>query len=1012
MKERIGTETNAQPQLFVPAGKVDFNFARKSRAPVTDRETLLFLPNRSRYKAWNACARRAGKLIVLLLAVILAAGCSGDDSREGELGLESFPFAFNGMEAPALDDLVAGRLGPRPQGSIKTVVEHYLQQYQPEGKLPKLFETTRVYDRNGVLLAEFFEEGRRTWVTLDQISPALVSATVATEDSSFFTNRGVDSRRIVGAALQNVQTQSIASGASTITMQLARNLFLIPEERFQQTFDRKLHEIGLAHDLTILFNKEELLEIYLNLVNYGHLAYGPEAAAQVYFGKSAIDLNWAEATILAGVPQQPAFFDLFLNFDAAKQRQRVVLDLLVRHGFLPVEEADAIFEEEVLLIGSSVQQDFLAPHFVLYVEEALERRMADALGIEKGRWKMRRSGMHIVTTLDMPMQRLAEEELQAWIDKVGEAYRMTNGALVAIQPKTGELLAMVGGIDFTEEDAGQVNLSMSLRQPGSSFKPILYATALAEDMISPATVIWDTPTAYTVGMGHFYTPRNYDLTFHGPVTVRTALANSYNVPAVKLLSSVGNERLVSKAKEFGITSFTRKPDDYGLSLSLGAGEVSLLELTNAFRTFANSGLYSLPQFALFMVDDLGRYRSPPPVELKQIISPGVAFQMADILSDTEARKPAFGANSTLNLSRPAGAKTGTTTNFKDNWTVGFTRYLVAGVWTGNSDGRTMWGNSGAAGAGPLWHNFMEAVIADKGMRELIGAPEDPNLWAFEVPDSVFKLPDCPPAVRCRTGGEYFTSSWLSKTRGNGLLAGSVVTGKSLPTHFPRNNDFVDFSYCMLDETAGAGSGGRTSNDPQTRSLLRLSSWVGLAFPPGYSTVGRPLPPMPDLPLDPDDNGFNSPPPSYREDLVYFPATELEKFRLLAWSLQKGIPVSLGSCSDLSYYTARPGDSWAGLARAHNLPERVLRGANVHVRGPLNGERLLLPRGIPIRFHVESMLHEVESGDSWVNIAAKYDIPISLLRAANPNAERPYNILRPGDLLHVPENLEIYQNPFK
>ena len=961
---------------------------------------------------WGASLRRAAIAGFLALTMLLSAGCSGDESEEAELGLENIPFGFDPFEVPPLDELVPGRLGPRPEGSIKTVVEHYLQQYQPNGSLPKLFETTRVYDRNGVLLAEFFEEGRRTWVTLDQISPALISATVATEDASFFTNRGVDSRRIVGAAIQNVQTQSITSGASTITMQLARNLFLEPEERFEQTIDRKFHEIGLAHDLTILFNKEELLEIYLNLVNYGHLAYGPEAAAQVYFGKSAIDLNWAEATILAGVPQQPAAFDLFSNFDAAKQRQRIVLDLLVRHEFLSQEKANVIFEEEIFLIGSSEEKDYLAPHFVLYVEKALERRMAEALGIENGRWKMRRSGMHIITSLDMPMQVLAEQELKAWIDKVGKAYRMTNGALVAIQPQTGEILAMVGGVDFRKEDAGQVNLSVSLRQPGSSFKPILYAAALSQDMISPATVIWDTPTPYPVGMGHFYSPRNYDRTFHGPVTVRTALANSYNVPAVKLLASLGNERLVSKAKEFGITSLTRKPDSYGLSLSLGAGEVSLLELTNAFRTFANDGLYAPPQFALFMVDDLGRYRSPPPVEQKRIISEGVAFQVTDILSDNEARKPAFGANSRLKLSRPAAAKTGTTTNFKDNWTVGFTKYLVAGVWTGNSDGTPMWGNSGAAGAAPLWHNFMEAVIADKGMRELIGAPDDPNLWTFDAPASVVQLPDCPPAVRCRTGGEYFTSSWLSKTRGNGLLAGTVVTGKSLPTHFARSNDFVDLAYCMVDESAGALNGGRTNSAPETRSLLRISSWVGLAFPPDYSTVGRPLPPMPEIQVDEDDDGLNTPPPEYREDLMYIPFTELEKFRLLSYSMQKEIPVSLGSCSDLRYYTARANDSWTGLARAHGLPESVLRGANPHVKGSLNGERLLLPRVIPIRLHEESMIHEVQSGDSWVNIAAKYDIPITLLRAANPNALRPYYILRPGDLLHIPENLEIYQNPYE
>lgn len=1012
MKGRNVPWSPTHPQRESADGSKGPSCSRKSRTSLSVESVRFFMLNGLRDAVRRAGARCAATAMVLLLAIVLVMGCSGEDSEEAELGLENLPFGFDELEAPPLDDLVAGRLGPRPEGSIKTVVEHYLQQYQPNGSLPKLFETTRVYDRNGVLLAEFFEEGRRTWVTLDQISPALISATVATEDASFFTNRGVDSRRIVGAAIQNVQAQSITSGASTITMQLARNLFLAPEDRFEQTIDRKLYEIGLAHDLTILFNKDELLEIYLNLVNYGHLAYGPEAAAQVYFGKSAIDLTWAEATILAGVPQQPASFDLFRNFDAAKQRQRIVLDLLVRHEFLSQEKADAIFDEEIFLIATSVEPDYLAPHFVLYVEKALERRMAEALGIENGRWEMRRSGMHIITSLDMPMQVLAEQELKAWIEKVGKAYQMSNGALVAIQPQTGEILAMVGGVDFNEEDAGQVNLSVSLRQPGSSFKPILYAAALSEDLISPATVIWDTPTAYSVGMGHFYSPRNYDRTFHGPVTVRTALANSYNVPAVKLLSSLGNERLVSKAKEFGITSLNREPNSYGLSLSLGAGEVSLLELTNAFRTFANDGLYAPPQFAMFMVDDLGRYRSPPPVEQKRIISEGVAFQLTDILSDNDARKPAFGANSKLKLSRPAAAKTGTTTNFKDNWTVGFTKYLAAGVWTGNSDGTPMWGNSGAAGAAPLWHNFMEAVITDKGMRELIGAPDDPSLWAFDVPASVVQLPDCPPAVRCRTGGEYFTTSWLSKTRGNGLLAGTVVTGKTLPTHFARAKDFEDFAYCMVDESAGAANGGRTNSVPETRSLLRLSSWVGLAFPPGYSTVGRPLPPMPEIPFDEEENTLNTPPPEYREDLIYVPATELEKFRLLSYSMQEGIQVSLGSCTDLRYYIGRAGDNWAGLARAYGLPESILRGANLHVEGSLNGERLLLPRSIPIRLHEESMIHEVQKGDSWVIIAAKYDIPISLLRAANPNAIRPYYILRPGDLLHIPENLEIFQNPYE
>ena len=958
---------------------------------------------------------------VSLLFILLVAGCSRNSPPEPGLGiaetafgLAGLPFEFEEMESPALDDLIAWRLGPRPDGSIKTVVEHYLQQYQPDGKLPRLFETTRVYDRNGVLLAEFFEEGRRTWVTHDQISPLLLAATIATEDASFFSNRGVDSRRIVGAALQNVRSQSIVSGGSTITMQLARNLFMEPAVRFEQSFDRKLNEIALAHDLTILFSKEELLEVYLNLVNYGHLAYGPEAAAQVYFGKSAIDLTWAEATILAGVPQQPAAYDLFRNFEAAKQRQRIVLDLMVRHEFLTEDEADAIYAEEILLVGTPEPNDLLAPHFVFYVEQTLEERMSQLLGIEEGRWQMRRSGMHIVTTLDMPMQRLAEQEVRDWVAKVGPAYRMNNAALVAIQPDNGDILAMVGNLDFRAEIDGQVNLAISLRQPGSSFKPILYAAALDADLISPATVIWDTPTSFTVGVGNSYTPRNYDFKFHGPVTVRTALANSYNVPAVKLLASLGKERLLSKAGEFGIRSLSQDPRDHGLSLSLGAAEVTLLELTNAFRAFANQGLHSLPQFALFMVDDLGRYRAPPPVTHERIISPGVAFQMASILSDNEARTPAFGAESPLKLSRPAAAKTGTTTNFKDNWTIGFTRYLVTGVWTGNSDGRTMWGNSGVVGAAPLWRNFMEAVIADKGMRELIGAPDDPNLWAFEMPDAVAQLPDCPPGVSCREGGEYFTPSWLHKTRGNGLLAGTVITRQTIPTHIARTNDYIDYSYCTLDDPTGAGSGGRQSSAPETRSLLRLSNWVGLAFHPGYSMGGRPLPPLPPPPPKADNEDEDDEPdfPLYLDNVVYYPDAELEKFRLLGWSLRNGIPVSLGRCSDLRYYTARPGDSWAALARAHDLTEQELRGANIHVRGPLYGERLLLPRGVQIRRHVESVFHEVQEGESWVLIAQKYGIPVRLLRAANPDGVRPYFILRPGDLLHVPENLDIHQNPFE
>lgn len=970
------------------------------------------LSGHARHMRVSPLGRPASLLAITLLALLLLAGCAGVGQFPDGTAIGP-PGQFDGIEQPSLDDLPARRLGPRPDGSLKTVVEQYLQQYQPEGKLPRLFETTRLFDRNGVLLAEFFEEGRRTWVSLDEISPHLISATIATEDASFFTNRGVDTRRIVGAALQNAESQSIVSGASTITMQLARNLFLDPAARYEQSFDRKLYEIGLAHDLTVLFTKEELLEIYLNLANYGNLAYGPEAAAESYFGKSAADLTLAEATILAGVPQQPADYNLFTNFDAAKDRQRIVLDLMVRHGVLLQDEADTAFATEILLAEPPEPPEPLAPHFVFYVEQALEGRMARTLGVEDGRWEMRRSGMHIVTSLDMQMQRLAEQQVQDWIRQVGPRYEMSNGALVAIQPSRGEILAMAGGIDFNNEIDGQVNLAISPRQPGSAVKPILYATALDDDLISPATVIWDTPIIYTVGPGRTYEPQNYDERFHGPVTTRSALANSYNVPAVKLLASLGKERMLSKAREFGILSLSQDPREYGLSLSLGAGEMTLLELTNAFRTFANQGVYSPPQFALFMVDDLGRYRPPPATEQQQIISPGTAFQITDILSDNEARTPGFGAFSRLRLSRPAAAKTGTTTDFRDNWTIGFTRYLVAGVWTGNSSGKPMNGPSGAAGAAPLWNSFMEAVIADDSLRQLIGAPEDPDLWEFPVPADVQQLPDCPPSIRCRTDGEFFTDSWLRKTEGNGPLAGTVITRKTLPSHVTRSGASYWPAYCTLDDRTVVGGVGRLAKSPEERSLLRLSSRVGLVFPPDFSTAGRPIPPLADA--EPETPGADISLPAAHE-IVYYPDGELEKFRLLAWSLRSGIPVSLGPCDDINYYSVRSGDSWTALARSFGLPVADLRAANpqaIRESGYLlQGERLLLPRGITIQRHRESLFHEVQPGESWAYIAETYNIPLRLLLTANPDEVRAFYVLRPGDVLHIPDQVDIYENPFE
>lgn len=651
-----------------------------------------------------------------------------------------------------------GAAGPRPAADPLTAVEAYLQMYQP-GALPRLFQTTRVYDRHGVLLADLFEEGRRTWVRLDQISPHLIHATVAVEDASYHTNSGVDPARIVGALWQNLGGQ-IVSGASTITMQLARNLFMGAEQRYDQTLDRKILEAGLAQELTKLYTKDELLEMYLNLLNYGQRAYGPEAAAQLYFGKAATQLSLAEATLLAGIPQQPANLDPFAHWEAAKQRQRVVLDLMVRHGYLTPQGADAVFADPVVLVPNPDPATVRAPHFVQYVIDTLDSRL--------GSGYTRRAGLNIITTLDLHLQGLAQTAVSAGVAKLQPQYDLNNGALVAIRPGSAELLAMVGSADFANAAIdGQVNVAVSLRQPGSAIKPLLYALAFDADLISPASRLEDAPVTYTLDTGQSYSPVNYDRRFHGQVSVRTALANSYNVPAVKLLDTLGIPKMVAGVRSVGIQTLAADPGGYGLSLALGSAEVRLLDLVTAYHTLANQGRYVPPRFILSMSDNRGQPLLEHRPESAQVISEAAAFFVTDILSDDRARSPTFRPGGALTLSRPAAAKTGTTDDWRDNWTLGFTRYLVAGVWTGNTDGHPTLDSSGALGAAPIWHAFMEAVLADPTALQLLDAPDDPQAWNFPPPASVEKLAQCPPGLTCPTGGEYFSRAWL---RAAGLAA--------------------------------------------------------------------------------------------------------------------------------------------------------------------------------------------------------------------------------------------------
>ena len=589
------------------------------------------------------------------------------------------------------------------------------------------FVSTRIYDRNGYLLYEILDPsgGRRTLVPYEQMSPHLINATVATEDERFWRHPGVDPIGIIRAVIQNVQEGEVVSGASTIPQTLVDVVFLTPEERMEQTLSFKIREAVLAAEISRRYTKKEILEIYLNEVNFGSLAYGAEAAAETYFGKTSSALTLAEAAMLAGLPQAPAYWDPYTNWEGAKRRQAVVLDLMVQAGYISHAEAEAAKAEEMPLrpLESSIE----APHFVIWIQQLLEQKYgADVLY---------RSGMKVTTTLDSRLQAIAQEEAQAHLSNLQDRHA-TNAALVALKPDTGEVLAMLGSADFNDPEIdGQVNVTMRLRQPGSSIKPVTYVAAFEQGW-TPASLIWDVETEFIDALGRSYVPKNYDRKVRGPVLVRQALAQSLNIPAVKTLDFVGLPAMLDTAHRLGIESLDRP--DYGLSLTLGGGDVTLLEMAGAYAVFANEGKRVPPVAILRIEDAAGRiieeYRPPAGA---QVISPQHAYLITNILSDNKARAGAFGRNSALKLSRPAAAKTGTTDDWRDSWTMGYTPELVAGVWVGNADNTPMKKVTGSSGAGPIWHNFMERALGDQPARQF-ARPD--GIEEFEISTDAGSLP--------------------------------------------------------------------------------------------------------------------------------------------------------------------------------------------------------------------------------------------------------------------------------
>ncbi|HLZ31350.1 MAG TPA: PBP1A family penicillin-binding protein [Chloroflexota bacterium] len=604
-------------------------------------------------------------------------------------------------------------LGALGFASVMGLYAYYARDLPDPGALSRrqLFQTAHIYDRNGKLLQELNDPsgGRRILAKLADVPKVMRDATIAAEDASFYDNPGFDVRAVVRATYQWARSGTPQSGASTITQQLVKNTLLSPE----QTAERKIKEAFLAMELTRRYSKDQILEMYMNEILYGNRAYGIEAAAETYFGKPAKDLTLAEASFLAGLPQAPSLYDPYTNMPGARDRQAYVLDQMVHTGAITPADRAAAANAPIKLVPPTQVGPQEAPHFVTYVRQLVDQQF--------GTEALFREGLQITTSLDLDLQHLAEKSATDHIADL-KARNATNAALVAIQPSTGEVVAMLGSVNFDDPSIdGQVNVALSLRQPGSTLKPFTYVTAFSKGW-SPATMMWDIPTTFPGG----YKPNDFDAKFPGPMTVRDALAQSRNIPAIEALQFVTVPEMLATAHRFGINDL-RQPERYGLSVTLGGGEVKLLDLTYAYAAFAAGGQQvgaEVPAEAretgfrqfnpvsiLKVTDSAGKVLYEYQPKGVQVEDPRLAYQITSILSDDKARQPTYGANSPLVLpGRPAAVKTGSTDEYRDSWVVGYTPDLVTGVWVGNSNNSPMQDILGVAGAGLIWHDFMTGAL--------------------------------------------------------------------------------------------------------------------------------------------------------------------------------------------------------------------------------------------------------------------------------------------------------------
>jgi 1A family penicillin-binding protein len=615
----------------------------------------------------------------------------------------------------------------------------------------RVLQSTKIYDRTGeILLYDLHQDVRRTVVPFENISRHLKNATIAIEDDNFYNHFGIEPLSIVRAVVANFQKGDLlgGQGGSTITQQVIKNSILQKEK----TVTRKVKEWILAIKLERILSKDEILSIYLNESPYGGTMYGVEEAAQSFFGKSASDVTLAEAAYMAALPQLPTFYSPYGNNKASlDQRKDLVLQRMLLKGFITEEEYNEA-KDTIVEFQPQALTGIRAPHFVMFIREYLAEKYGEEALAERG--------LRVITTLDWELQKEAERILFERGAANVERFNADNAGMIATDPKTGDLLVMVGSRDyFSEEIDGNFNVTLAERQPGSSIKPFIYAAAFNKGFL-PDTVVYDVRTQFSPACpansfsseSPCYSPNNYNNKFLGPVSLRNALAQSLNIPAVKTLYLAGVKDSLKLAADMGITSLT-DPERYGLTLVLGGGEVKLLDMTYAYGVFANKGVRAEPRSILRIEDNRGNIVEENQVQTQKVLDANVALMISDVLSDNVARTPLWGANSLVNFpGKSVASKTGSTNNLRDAWLMGYAPNLAVGTWVGNNNNAAMGGGLSGLIVTPMWREFMDIALAK--------LPEE----SFEQP-SINRV-GVKPIIR----GEYIdTSNLLSIIEGGGEI---------------------------------------------------------------------------------------------------------------------------------------------------------------------------------------------------------------------------------------------------